>query len=156
MVRSSAKNYNGVAIVTDPDDYAPLLAEMKANGGALQLGTRFNLAKKAFTHTARLRQHDRQLADRPGRRCRSQAGRSRAGPAPIFPAKLQLAFDRTEILRYGENSHQQAAFYRDTDAAGRQHRRLHPAAGQGTVLQQHRRLRRGLGMRQGLRRCRPA
>jgi AICAR transformylase/IMP cyclohydrolase PurH len=53
MVRSAAKNYNGVAIVTDPEDYAPLLAEMKANGGALQLGTRFNLAKKAFTHTAR-------------------------------------------------------------------------------------------------------
>jgi len=47
MVRSSAKNYAGVAIVTDPEDYAPLLAEMQANSGALQLATRFGLAKKA-------------------------------------------------------------------------------------------------------------
>ena len=53
MVRSSAKNYNGVAIVTDPVDYAGLIDEMAANDGALSLTTRFGLAKKAFTHTAR-------------------------------------------------------------------------------------------------------
>jgi phosphoribosylaminoimidazolecarboxamide formyltransferase/IMP cyclohydrolase len=115
MVRSSAKNYNGVAIVTDPADYTPLLEEMKANGGALALATRFNLAKKAFTHTARydsmianwLTSLDDGTEDKP----------AEAAPTPaIFPAKLQLAFDRTEILRYGENSHQQAAFYRDTVA----------------------------------------
>ena len=53
MVRSSAKNYAGVAIVTDPADYQPLLDEMKGSGGALTLNTRFGLAKKAFTHTAR-------------------------------------------------------------------------------------------------------
>ncbi|MDD2885694.1 MAG: bifunctional phosphoribosylaminoimidazolecarboxamide formyltransferase/IMP cyclohydrolase [Dechloromonas sp.] len=113
MVRSSAKNYNGVAIVTDPEDYAPLLAEMKANGGALQLGTRFNLAKKAFTHTAR---YDSMIANwLTGLDEGAEAKPADAAPVPsIFPAKLQLAFDRTEILRYGENSHQQAAFYRDT------------------------------------------
>ena len=114
MVRSSAKNYNGVAIVTDPEDYAPLLAEMKANGGALQLATRFGLAKKAFTHTARydsmianwLTGLDEGVEDNP----------AEAAPVPAtFPAKLQLAFDRTEILRYGENSHQSAAFYRETN-----------------------------------------
>ena len=115
MVRSSAKNYNGVAIVTDPEDYAPLLAEMKANGGALQLGTRFNLAKKAFTHTAR---YDSMIANwLTGLDEGAEAKPAEAAPTPaIFPAKLQLAFDRTEILRYGENSHQQAAFYRDTVA----------------------------------------
>jgi len=115
MVRSSAKNYNGVAIVTDPEDYAPLLAEMKANSGALQLSTRFNLAKKAFTHTAR---YDSMIANwLTGLDEDAEAKPAEAAPVPsIFPAKLQLAFDRTEILRYGENSHQQAAFYRDTVA----------------------------------------
>ncbi|WP_371324459.1 bifunctional phosphoribosylaminoimidazolecarboxamide formyltransferase/IMP cyclohydrolase [Dechloromonas sp. ZY10] len=115
MVRSSAKNYNGVAIVTDPEDYAPLLAEMQANGGALQLATRFNLAKKAFTHTAR---YDSMIANwLTGLEDGAEAKPADAAPTPsIFPAKLQLAFDRSEILRYGENSHQQAAFYRDTVA----------------------------------------
>ncbi len=113
MVRSSAKNYNGVAIVTDPEDYAPLLAEMQANGGALALATRFGLAKKAFTHTAR---YDSMIANwLTGLADGAEAKPAEAAPVPaIFPAKLQLAFDRTEILRYGENSHQQAAFYRDT------------------------------------------
>ncbi len=112
MVRSSAKNYNGVAIVTDPEDYAPLLAEMKANGGALQLATRFGLAKKAFTHTAR---YDSMIANwLTGLDEGAEAKPAEAAPLPaIFPAKLQLAFDRTEILRYGENSHQSAAFYRE-------------------------------------------
>ncbi len=114
MVRSSAKNYNGVAIVTDPEDYAPLLAEMKANGGALQLATRFGLAKKAFTHTAR---YDSMIANwLTGLDEGAEAKPAEAAPVPaIFPAKLQLAFDRTEILRYGENSHQNAAFYRETN-----------------------------------------
>ena len=113
MVRSSAKNYAGVAIVTDPADYQPLLDEMKANGGALQLATRFNLAKKAFTHTAR---YDSMIANwLTGLDEGAEAKPADAAPVPaIFPAKLQLAFDRTEILRYGENSHQSAAFYRDT------------------------------------------
>lgn len=114
MVRSSAKNYNGVAIVTDPEDYAPLLAEMQANGGALALSTRFGLAKKAFTHTAR---YDSMIANwLTGLDDGAEAKPAEAAPLPaIFPAKLQLAFDRTEILRYGENSHQSAAFYRETN-----------------------------------------
>ncbi|WP_153129825.1 bifunctional phosphoribosylaminoimidazolecarboxamide formyltransferase/IMP cyclohydrolase [Dechloromonas hortensis] len=114
MVRSSAKNYAGVAIVTDPEDYQPLLAEMQANAGALQLATRFGLAKKAFTHTAR---YDSMIANwLTGLDEGAEAKPAEAAPTPaIFPAKLQLAFDRTEILRYGENSHQSAAFYRDTN-----------------------------------------
>ena len=112
MVRSSAKNYAGVAIVTDPEDYAALLDEMTSHGGALSLKTRFNLAKKAFTHTAR---YDSMIANwLTGLDEGAEAKPAEAAPVPsIFPAKLQLAFDRTEILRYGENSHQSAAFYRD-------------------------------------------
>lgn len=115
MVRSSAKNYAGVAIVTDPDDYQAILSEMQANGGALQLGTRFNLAKKAFTHTAR---YDSMIANwLTGLDEGAEAQPEAAAPIPaVFPAKLQLAFDRVETLRYGENSHQSAAFYRDTIA----------------------------------------
>ena len=118
MVRSSAKNYAGVAIVTDPDDYAALLSEMQANDGALTLATRFGLAKKAFTHTAR---YDAAIANwLTGLEEGAEAKPAAAAPVPsTFPARLQLAFDRVEVLRYGENSHQSAAFYRDT----------HPVAG---------------------------
>jgi phosphoribosylaminoimidazolecarboxamide formyltransferase/IMP cyclohydrolase len=109
MVRSSAKNYAGVAIVTDPEDYAALLAEMQANDGALTLATRFGLAKKAFTHTAR---YDAAIAN-------WLTSLDEENKPQQFPAKLQLAFDRVEALRYGENPHQQAAFYRDpTPTAG--------------------------------------
>ncbi|MBI4742879.1 MAG: bifunctional phosphoribosylaminoimidazolecarboxamide formyltransferase/IMP cyclohydrolase [Betaproteobacteria bacterium] len=103
MVRSSAKNYAGVAVVTDPEDYLALLAEMRANDGALSLATRFGLAKKAFTYTAR---YDSAIAN-------WLTSLDEANQPQQFPDKLQLAFDRTETLRYGENPHQQAAFYRD-------------------------------------------
>jgi phosphoribosylaminoimidazolecarboxamide formyltransferase/IMP cyclohydrolase len=103
MVRSSAKNYTGVAIVTDPEDYTALLAEMQANNGALTLATRFGLAKKAFTHTAR---YDAAIAN-------WLTSLDDANQPQPFSDSLQLAFDRVETLRYGENPHQQAAFYRD-------------------------------------------
>ena len=107
MVRSSAKNYAGVAIVTDPADYAPLLEEMQANDGALKLETRFSLAKKAFVHTAR---YDSAIANW---LTALDSGPSEAPQLSPFPTALQTAFDRVETLRYGENPHQQAAFYRD-------------------------------------------
>ena len=103
MVRSSAKNYAGVAVVTDPEDYPALLTEMQGNDGALTLATRFGLAKKAFTHTAR---YDAAIAN-------WLTSLDDANQPQIFPSKLQLAFDRVETLRYGENPHQHAAFYRD-------------------------------------------
>ena len=103
MVRSSAKNYAGVAVVTDPQDYPALLTEMQANDGALTLATRFGLAKKAFTHTAR---YDAAIAN-------WLTSLDEANLPQRFPASLQLAFDRVETLRYGENPHQHAAFYRD-------------------------------------------
>ena len=107
MVRSSAKNYAAVAIVTDPADYQPLLDEMQANGGAVKLETRFGLAKKAFVHTAR---YDSAIANW---LTALESGADEAPKLSPFPTAFQTAFDRTEILRYGENSHQSAAFYRD-------------------------------------------
>ena len=113
MVRSSAKNYNGVAIVTDPADYAGLIDEMNSNDGELSLTTRFGLAKKAFTHTAR---YDSAIANwLTGLDDGAEGKPSEVVPTPsIFPSYLQLAFDRAETLRYGENPLQQAAFYRDS------------------------------------------
>ncbi|WP_291992194.1 bifunctional phosphoribosylaminoimidazolecarboxamide formyltransferase/IMP cyclohydrolase [Candidatus Accumulibacter sp. ACC003] len=109
MLRSAAKNYAGVAVVTDPADYQTLLGEMTANDGALSLETRFTLARKAFVHTAR---YDAAIANWLTSLDESEQ------PQP-FPKHLQLAFDRVETLRYGENPHQQAAFYRDpTPTAG--------------------------------------
>ncbi|MDR2015330.1 MAG: bifunctional phosphoribosylaminoimidazolecarboxamide formyltransferase/IMP cyclohydrolase [Azoarcus sp.] len=115
MVRSAAKNYAGVAIVTDPADYAPVLAEMQANGCALRLATRFALAKKAFTHTAR---YDSMIANwLTGVPEGIETSPEVPAPAPtIFPERLHLAFDRAETLRYGENPHQEAAFYREPKA----------------------------------------
>ena len=117
MLRSAAKNYAGVAVVTDPDDYAALLGEMQKNDGALSLSIRFALAKKAFTHTAR---YDGMIANwLTGLDAGAEAAADEALPAPsIFPERLQLSFDRVETLRYGENSHQKAAFYRDADNKG--------------------------------------
>ncbi len=113
MVRSSAKNYAGVAIVTDPEDYSALLGEMQANDGALSLATRFGLAKKAFVHTAR---YDSAIANWLTALESTAEETPRLSP---FPTAFQAAFDRVETLRYGENPHQQAAFYRDpTPTAG--------------------------------------
>ncbi|MCF8197279.1 MAG: bifunctional phosphoribosylaminoimidazolecarboxamide formyltransferase/IMP cyclohydrolase [Sulfuritalea sp.] len=107
MVRAAAKNHGneqgGVAVVTDPEDYEPILEEIKS-GGAISYKTRFALAKKAFTHTAR---YDSAIANW----LTSLDEENKPG---IFPEKLQLAFDKMETLRYGENPHQQAAFYRET------------------------------------------
>ncbi len=102
MVRAAAKNHGGCAIVTDPADYAPILAEIEAEGG-IGDKTRFDLARKAFTHTARydaaISNYLTALAD--------------DGSKMDFPARFQVAFDKVEDLRYGENPHQKAAFYRE-------------------------------------------
>ena len=107
MVRAAAKNHGnekgGVAIVTDPDDYAAIVEELKTGKG-ISYKTRFALAKKAFTHTAR---YDSAIANW----LTSLDENNKPG---TFPDRLQLAFDKVETLRYGENPHQQAAFYRET------------------------------------------
>jgi phosphoribosylaminoimidazolecarboxamide formyltransferase/IMP cyclohydrolase len=110
MVRAAAKNHGneagGVGIVTEPADYAPVLAELKSNGGALTYKTRFALAKKAFTHTAR---YDAGIAN-------WLTSLDAEDKPTTFPERLQLAFDKVDTMRYGENPHQQAAFYREPNA----------------------------------------
>ena len=110
MVRAAAKNHGneqgGVGIITEPADYAAVLEELKSNNCALSYKTRFALAKKAFTHTAR---YDSAIANW----LTSLDADNKPG---AFPTCLQLAFDKVEDLRYGENPHQQAAFYCETTA----------------------------------------
>src|SRR2546425_7334584 len=103
MLRAGAKNYAGVAVVTDPSDYSKLLAEMRKHGGALSEGTRFALAKKAFAHSAA---YEAAIAN-------YLTGFTGDGNLAPFPERLTLQFEKVQDLRYGENPHQAAAFYRD-------------------------------------------
>ncbi|MHB1093490.1 bifunctional phosphoribosylaminoimidazolecarboxamide formyltransferase/IMP cyclohydrolase [Thiobacillus sp.] len=106
MVRSSAKNYRHVAIVTDPADYPMLVAEMQAGNGALTDVTRFGLAKKAFTHTA---QYDGHISN-------YLTALNEAGERETFGEQLTLQFARAQTCRYGENPHQAGAFYVEAHA----------------------------------------
>ena len=107
MVRSAAKNYEHVAVVTDPADYQPVLKEMAATAGALGAETRFRLAQKAFSHIA---QYDGAISN-------YLSSLDAAGGRSRFPQRLNLQFERVQPMRYGENPHQEAAFYRDTQPA---------------------------------------
>ena len=101
MVRAAAKNYRHVAVVTDPADYPALAAELLANSGALSAGRRFELARKAFSHTA---QYDGAISN-------YLTALDEAGERGRFPGKLNLQLSKLQDLRYGENPHQSAAFY---------------------------------------------
>jgi phosphoribosylaminoimidazolecarboxamide formyltransferase/IMP cyclohydrolase len=103
MVRSAAKNYEHVAVVTDPSDYGPILKEMTAAAGALGAQTRFRLAQQAFSHTAH---YDGAISN-------YLTSLDAAGSSARFPRRLNLQFALVQPLRYGENPHQEAAFYRD-------------------------------------------
>ena len=96
MLRAAAKNYPGVAVVVDPADYPKVLAGMKSGG--IDEKTRFALAKKAFAHTAA---YDGAIANYLSSRDGKQ------------PEVLTVQFQKIQDLRYGENPHQSAAFYRD-------------------------------------------
>ena len=106
MVRSSAKNYRFVAVVTDPADYPALITEMQANGGALTDATRFGLAKKAFTHTA---EYDGAISN-------YLTALNDNNEREAFGAQLNLQFTRAQVCRYGENPHQAGAFYVEANA----------------------------------------
>ena len=115
MVRAAAKNHGneqgGVGIVTDPEDYGCIVEELKANAGKLSHKTRFALAVKAFTHTAR---YDSAISNYLTALVTNEAGDV---SLQTYPERLQLAFDKVQDLRYGENPHQTAAFYRQPGAA---------------------------------------
>jgi phosphoribosylaminoimidazolecarboxamide formyltransferase/IMP cyclohydrolase len=106
MVRAAAKNYGGVAVVTDPADYARVLDELRRNHGAIDASTRFELAKKAFAHTAA---YDGAIANY----LTSLDEHEEPG---LFPQTLSLQWELAQPMRYGENPHQAAAFYRDAVA----------------------------------------
>jgi phosphoribosylaminoimidazolecarboxamide formyltransferase/IMP cyclohydrolase len=102
LLRAAAKNHAGVGVVVDPADYARVLEEMRSSGG-ISDATRFALAKKVFAHTAA---YDGAIANY---LTSLDAGRRRRE----YPDVLSLQFARLQDLRYGENPHQSAAFYRD-------------------------------------------
>ena len=146
MLRSAAKNHRDVTVVVDPADYAVVLDEMRANGNAVGYKTNFRLATKVFAHTA---QYDGAITNY----LTSLTDELQHSSRNTYPATFNLAFDKVQDLRYGENPHQSAAFYRDLVGAGRRAGELRAVAGQGTVVQQHRRFRCGVGMREDLRRA---
>lgn len=117
MVRSAAKNFRDVAIVTSPDDYAIIAQEMVKSGGDLGLPTRWRLAQKAFATTAA---YDSAIAAT----LASTSLNETAGEFQLphagqdFPSVLRFALNKAMDLRYGENPHQRAAMYSDGSGSG--------------------------------------
>jgi phosphoribosylaminoimidazolecarboxamide formyltransferase/IMP cyclohydrolase len=107
MLRAAAKNHDSVSVVVDPADYASLLEELQAHAGQTTLALRSRLAAKVFAHTAR---YDTMVASYLAERHPVQTER--------FPTTLPLVFDKVQDLRYGENPHQNAAFYRSPAPRG--------------------------------------
>ncbi|HEY3767637.1 MAG TPA: bifunctional phosphoribosylaminoimidazolecarboxamide formyltransferase/IMP cyclohydrolase [Candidatus Angelobacter sp.] len=116
MVRSSAKNFRDVAIVTSPDDYAAIAQEMAGSGGELALATRWKLAQKAFATTAA---YDSAIAATLATTALND-GKDFQLPAAAseFPAVLKFSLNKAMDLRYGENPHQRAAMYSDGSGLG--------------------------------------
>ncbi len=105
MVRSAAKNFESVAVVTDPSDYASVATEL-ASSRELSLETRLELARKAFARTAR---YDGEIAMELERL--SADGAVHLAEAPRLPKRMHLSLARRQTMRYGENPHQGAALY---------------------------------------------
>ncbi len=114
MVRAAAKNHDHVAVVVDPDEYGPLLEELRTNG-SVSLATRRRLARQAFAHTAGYdaaivawldEREQEELAEE------DAAGTSDLAVATLLPESIHLTLERAGSLRYGENPHQHGARYR--------------------------------------------
>ena len=132
MIRAAAKNHASVAVVTDPSQYAAVLDELRASGGALSDETRSGLAREAFRRTA---EYDAAIASYLGGGLRppsSSEGASTPPPEPSpridgagkagarteeFSSRLVIQAERVMALKYGENPHQAAAFYRAVGVA---------------------------------------
>lgn len=102
MVRAAAKNHKDVAVVVDPEDYSKILDELKLHKGQITPEMRKQLAVKAFRHT---QHYDTAIC--------GYLGKEVAGDS-VFPQKLDISLEKIQDLRYGENPHQKAAFYKDT------------------------------------------
>jgi len=107
MVRAASKNHESVTVIVDPADYSHVLGDLDANDGATSIDTRTDLAAKAFAHTAK---YDTMVSS-------YLLGRQ-AVATESFPETLPLVFEKSQDLRYGENPHQRAAFYRETATDG--------------------------------------
>jgi len=103
MLRSAAKNYRFVTVIVDPADYTVVLKEMKENNGEVSEETNFSLAKKVFQNTAR---YDGAISN-------YLSSLTPERKRMKFPETLNLQFYKVQGLRYGENPHQEAAFYRE-------------------------------------------
>jgi len=104
LLRAAAKNHAQITVVVDSDDYATVLDDMQHNNKATMAATRFRLAQKAFIHTAR---YDAAITNYLTRLDDEKSH---------YPSCLNLQFYKQQDLRYGENPHQTAAFYRDTQS----------------------------------------
>ncbi|HEV8075904.1 MAG TPA: bifunctional phosphoribosylaminoimidazolecarboxamide formyltransferase/IMP cyclohydrolase [Candidatus Acidoferrum sp.] len=113
MIRSAAKNFRDVAIVTSPADYGAIAEELARSGGSLSLDTKWRLAQKAFATTAA---YDSAIASTLERI--SVNGSFHLQAPEQFPQTLRLTFQKALDLRYGENPHQKAAMYSDASGAG--------------------------------------
>ena len=102
MLRAASKNFKDVTVVVDPSDYKTVLDEMKAHDGEISYDTKFNLAKKVFSHTAR---YDTLIANYLGKHGASKT---------IFPEMFNQSYLKISDLRYGENPHQKAAVYKES------------------------------------------
>jgi phosphoribosylaminoimidazolecarboxamide formyltransferase/IMP cyclohydrolase len=121
MIRAAAKNHAAVAVVTDPSQYGAVLDELKRTGGAISDATRERLAQEAFRRTA---QYDAAIAAW----LRTAQAPTPAREPDEFPHPLRLEAERALLLKYGENPHQSAAFYRIAGA---------PAIGLAAMKQRH-------------------
>ncbi len=116
MVRSAAKNFEDVAIVTRVADYPVLMNELKANGGGLSRATRWRLAKQAFALTSA---YDAAIASTLERIAEPAAAEAPAAISDAeLPATLRINLPLAQALRYGENPHQRAALYADGSGLG--------------------------------------
>jgi len=106
MIRAAAKNHADVAVVTAPEDYEAILAEMKQSNGQLSRETLWRLAQKAFAYTAR---YDGAITRTLS--ALDHAGKPTGGAGELFPVRMTLGFEKLCDLRYGENPHQKAALY---------------------------------------------
>jgi len=102
MIRAAAKNYQDVVVIVDPSDYAAVLEELKTTKD-VSLKTKFKLAYKVFEHTSH---YDTLIA----KYLREQIGEDE------FPQTLSLTFEKVQDMRYGENPHQKAVFYKEVGA----------------------------------------
>src|SRR5438445_4246041 len=113
MIRSAAKNFQDVAVVTSPADYNSVAEEMAASAGEVSIATKWRLAQKAFATTAA---YDSAIASTLARITAN--GRFELHTADGFPQTLRLSLQKTMDLRYGENPHQKAALYSDGSGTG--------------------------------------